>query len=107
MIDRKEVKTSAEVVTDFTLLLIPHIHVAVCRLPTVRTVHFVILRFAHSQSIFRHPSVKSTTNIKQELLRTSVAVWYNKMCAAKRVASDCEHINMQDNNPRNVATNKC
>jgi len=51
LIDRKEVRKSTAVVTDFISLLIPGTYVAVYRLPTVRTAHFVISTVSQSVHI--------------------------------------------------------
>jgi len=37
-------------------------------------------------------------NIKEELLKTSAAIWFNKMCMIYRLASKCTHVKETTNN---------
>jgi len=91
--DRKDARNSADGVTDFTVSPVPRTYVSVYRLPTVRNAQFVIQQF-RNRSILRYPSVKSITNVKEQLVRTSVAVWYKKMCTVSGVVAECAQLNV-------------
>jgi hypothetical protein len=40
---------------------------------------------------------------RNKLVRTNAAIWYSKVCRAKHLAPKYAHINIKNNNPRNVA----
>ena len=56
--------------------------------------------------IIRRADVNLHKNTKDKLLTTNASIWYNKVCRANYLAPKYGHINIRDNNPRNVATKK-